>query len=257
MGQVIRNCLAALAAFLLLAGMPSCYCSSPTTGQPQSDGRARLHWATTIGDRFDGQSGLPLRVRRNSHGAVMHFVAGGSYLRGAVPGDAAALADEKPRSRVSVGPFYVDRTEVTVEQFTQFVQETGYVTDCERTRRGAALGRPPTGRPRLREATWRTFIGMQSGKRPVTLVSWNDAQAYCKWAGCQLPTETQFEYLLRNGAESAVYPWGSTPNPPTRRGNYRGEEFARAYFEAPCGLSAGVLRGCSSACCARSLLQGR
>ena len=64
----------------------------------------------------------------------------------------------------------------------------------------------------------------------MVFVSYIDALAYCGWVGATLPTEAQFEYLLRaNSPQRTRYPWGDSVSPPKRFGNYFGNEFKEAY----------------------------
>ncbi|HNT76340.1 MAG TPA: SUMF1/EgtB/PvdO family nonheme iron enzyme [Anaerolineae bacterium] len=108
----------------------------------------------------------------------MVTVSGGRFILGSdVPG-------ATPRQEVNLPTFKMDKYEVTYAQYQVFVAETG---------RAAPWGTYPTER----------------AAHPVGSVAWEDARAYCEWAGKRLPTSAEWEKAAR-GAEGFIYPWGNT-----------------------------------------------
>jgi formylglycine-generating enzyme len=174
----------------------------------------------------------------------MALVPGGTFDMG---GDNdQADADEYPKHKVQVSPFYMDITEVTNAQFAKFVEATGYVTTAEKKPDWEEMKKTlPAGTPKppdsvlqaaslvfrsssgpvdlndysqwwgwVKGADWKHPQGPGSsisGKDnyPVVQVSWDDAMAYCQWAGKRLPTEAEWEFAARGGLINQIYPWGN------------------------------------------------
>jgi serine/threonine protein kinase len=115
--------------------------------------------------------------------AGMVYVPGGELRMGRDEGDEY----ERPAHTVTVKPFFMDQTEVTNEQYQRFIDATGHPA-------------PPA---------WKgTRFPADVEKLPVTDVTWEDAQAYAKWAGKRLPTEEEWEFAAR-GTDGRLYPWGN------------------------------------------------
>lgn len=167
----------------------------------------------------------------------MVAIPGGEFLMGTADADGFASDAEGPVRRVRVDGFLLDACAVTNSRFAAFVDATGYATEAERIgwsyvfagflpaalRRGAARPARTPWWCGVTAACWQRPEGPGSSvadrpDHPVVHVSWNDAAAYCRWAGTRLPTEAEWEYAARGGLEQRRYPWGDERDP---AGEYR------------------------------------
>ncbi|MDY0908251.1 formylglycine-generating enzyme family protein [Microbacterium sp. CFBP9034] len=171
----------------------------------------------------------------------MVLIEGGTFRMGSDE----FYADETPVHDRTVRPFLIDRYEVTNEDYSRFVDATGYVTVAERDLDpadfpgadpaelvpGAMVFTPTVGPVDLRD--WRGWWRWQPGARwsepsgpgssidermrhPVVHIAFEDAAAYASWAGKRLPTEAEHEYAARGALEGARFAWGDEPYPDGR-----------------------------------------
>lgn len=159
----------------------------------------------------------------------MVFIPGGEFLMG-TNSDVSYKADaEGPVRKVEVKPFYVDIYPVTNAEFSKFVTETNYLTEAEQYG-WSFVFHLLVSESTLQKVTqkvlktpwwlavegayWKHPEGPDSDivtrmDHPAVHISWNDAFAYCAWAGKRLPSEKEWEFAARGGLEQKIYPWGN------------------------------------------------
>nr|WP_115691494.1 formylglycine-generating enzyme family protein [Cupriavidus taiwanensis] len=178
----------------------------------------------------------------------MAWIPGGTFMMGS--DHKLAQANERPAHKTRVHGFWMDQHHVTNAEFRAFVSATGYVTTAERKPDWETIKvQVPPGTPRPADSVllpggmvfvgtdrpvplqdysrwWRFVPGADwrhpnapgssiEGKEnhPVVQVSYEDAQAYARWAGKRLPTEAEWEFAARGGMEQATYAWGDQFSP--------------------------------------------
>ncbi len=173
----------------------------------------------------------PFRRVTSGETAGMVRLPGGTFLMGTEDAEGFPADGEGPVREVSVAPFWIDSCAVTNAQFARFVEATGYRTDADRygwsyvfhlhVSRKLPFEGNPTEAPwwrKVSRACWRRPEGPGTQFRgrkdhPAAHISWNDAMAYCQWAGKRLPTEAEWEYAARGGLVQQRYSWGDDLTP--------------------------------------------
>jgi iron(II)-dependent oxidoreductase len=127
----------------------------------------------------------------------MALIPAGPFLMG------GEFDEERPRHRVALDAFRIDRVEVTNEHYAAYLQATG------------------VSAPRFWNKSDRFHNGEKFPRHPAVGISWFEAKAFCEWQGKRLPTEAEWEKAARGGREGFAFPWGDTPD--HARANYEGQ----------------------------------
>ncbi len=131
------------------------------------------------------------------------YVPADTFWMGSLLDTPNANKDEWPQHEVNLSAYWLDETEVTATQFAIFLNVTG-----NRREHGVEWINLDHSSSAVAEDEGVFFAKPGMDDKPVALVSWYGANAYCQWAGGQLPTEAQWEYAAR-GPQLSTYPWGS------------------------------------------------
>lgn len=203
----------------------------PGEGSAPGWWRRRRRVATVDGQAFDSRAGLPLRVVRRVDGAAMNLVPAGKGIQG----HDSAQDHARPPIMVTLQAVYLDHRPLDAGRFQVYLDATGAA--------------PPPG--------WRAG---GDPRRLVTGLTWDEAAAYCAWAGGRLPTEAELERALR-GTDGWRYPWGEQPQDTSRAAEspfglwgarsdvfswcldwFHPDAYARAAGQDPCALDPGPAR---------------
>ncbi len=161
---------------------------------------------------------VPGAVWTNSIGMRLAYIPAGKFLMGSPVSERERSDNELEHAVGITHAFLMDATHVTVAQFAIFVNETGYRTSAEKDG-WSYLSWNETEKKwnRLKGGSWRNPGFEQTDSNPVVCVTWRDANSFCEWLShkegthYRLPTEAEWEYACRAGAQTA-YVWGNNPD---------------------------------------------
>ncbi|MEQ8188084.1 MAG: SUMF1/EgtB/PvdO family nonheme iron enzyme [Candidatus Eremiobacterota bacterium] len=149
---------------------------------------------------------LPEFITCEKDESLMLLIPGGEYWIGNDDNNPHAVEIEKPKHRVDLKPYYIDKYLITNRQYCKFLnrkrmegaeEQWIYINDTE---------------CRIEKLRGRYRVETGYDAHPVVCVTWHGAKAYAEWAEKRLPSETEWEAAAR-GAERREYPWGNEWNP--------------------------------------------
>lgn len=124
----------------------------------------------------------------------MILIPAGDFWMGCDENDIDCETREKPKRKIFLNDFYIDKYPITIGQFIKFVKESGYQAKGE-----------------CKKVAESSYMYDQKMDHPITGVTWADAKAYCDWSGKRLPTEAEWEKAAR-GTDGRLFPWGNKWN---------------------------------------------
>jgi formylglycine-generating enzyme required for sulfatase activity/serine/threonine protein kinase len=199
----------------------------PAAKTPFTTAEAKAHqaaWAQHLGTTVE---------MTNSVGAKMILIPPGEFLMGSSDehvesalklgevedqGILDRVRYERPQHAVVITkPFWMGATEVTVGEFKKFTAATNYQTDAEKREAAKRVGEvEDPGKPPKRPWSYQYWGVERQDTEPATMISWDDAVAYCEWLGktenarFRLPTEAEWEYACRAGTTTLCW-FGDDP----------------------------------------------
>ncbi|MCT2591950.1 formylglycine-generating enzyme family protein [Streptomyces sp. N2-109] len=242
----------------------ACCAPARTAAAPGDAGTGSLGGGSSGGSGAGACTGTGTGSRTSAAAAPYggwRQLAGGPFLRGCA--DSPYPADgEGPVRQERLAPFGIAATAVSNAEFAHFARETGHRSDAERFGWSFVFeGFLPDGFPPTRAAVgtpwWRQVFGADwahpegpgsdvhgRADHPVVHVSYEDALAYCAWAGARLPSEAEWEYAARGGLAGMPYPWGREREPDGAyrmniwRGSFPGRNTAADGYRGTCPVDA-------------------
>lgn len=184
-------------------------------------------------------------LKDGSAGPELVVLPAGSFTMGSAISEADRSAIEGPQHMVTLKAFALGRYEVTVAQFRQFAEVSGYRSDAEKNvplgitvAEGCFTPKGGTAFGFVAGTSWKQPGFAQSDDSPAVCLSFNDALAYVDWLSAQtgkhyrLPSEAEQEYAIRAGSQSR-FPWGTDADQACRHANVGDSSFKTKFPTYP------------------------